>query len=197
MDGDLKIIQKNGRHLLSLINDVLDMAKIEAGRMSLAYERFTLRELLEDVVDITSSLAQNKNLELTITSTDALETEIVADKIRLRQVLINVLGNAIKFTEVGGVTLHSETKDGKLLVKIIDTGMGIPVDNLETIFDHFSQVDTSTTRKAGGTGLGLPISRRLVELHEGQLWAESTGIPGEGSTINMVLPINMTIPAQE
>ncbi|NJN44292.1 MAG: GAF domain-containing protein [Anaerolineae bacterium] len=197
MDGDLRIIQKNGRHLLSLINDVLDMAKIEAGRMSLSYERFTLQELLEDVVDITSSLAQNKNLDLTITPTDALETEIVADRIRLRQVLINVVGNAIKFTEVGGVTLHSETKDGKLWVKIKDTGMGIPEENLETIFDHFSQVDTSTTRKAGGTGLGLPISRRLVELHEGRLWAESAGIPGEGSTVNLVLPINATIPVQE
>ncbi|HLF90452.1 MAG TPA: GAF domain-containing protein [Anaerolineales bacterium] len=189
MEGDLKIIQKNGRHLLSLINDVLDMAKIEAGRMNLTYERFLLRELLEDVVDITSSLAHDKNLYLKIEGDSAVETELVADRIRLRQVLINLVGNAVKFTETGGVTLRSEKKDGKLWLKVIDTGMGIPPDKVETVFDHFSQVDTSTTRKVGGTGLGLPISRRLVELHQGQLYAESSGKEGEGSTFIMVLPL--------
>ncbi|HNB52132.1 MAG TPA: ATP-binding protein, partial [Anaerolineales bacterium] len=190
MEGDLKIIQKNGKHLLSLINDVLDMAKIEAGRMSLTYERFMLRELLDDVIDITTSLAHDKQLYLRIDSTDTDEIELVADRIRLRQVLINLVGNAVKFTETGGVTLRSERKDGKLWLKVIDTGIGIPPEKLETVFEYFSQVDTSTTRKAGGTGLGLPISRRLVELHNGQLWSESSGAAGEGSTFILVLPVD-------
>ena len=194
MDGDLKIIRKNGKHLLSLINDVLDMAKIEAGRMSLTYERFMLDELLEDVVDITSSLAHDKKLYLKVDSENLNEIELVADRIRLRQVLINLVGNAVKFTETGGVTLHAEKKDGKLWLKVIDTGISVPTDKLETIFDYFSQVDTSTTRKAGGTGLGLPISRRLVELHNGQLFAESSGIEHEGSTFILVLPLERTSP---
>jgi signal transduction histidine kinase len=188
MDGDLKIIRKNGKHLLSLINDVLDMAKIEAGRMSLTYERFLLHELLKDVIDITTSLAHDKQLYLRIESEGTEEAELFADRIRLRQVLINLVGNAIKFTETGGVTLRSEQKDGKLWLKVIDTGIGIPPENLETVFEYFSQVDTSTTRKIGGTGLGLPISRRLVELHNGRLWAESNGIDGKGSTFILALP---------
>ncbi|NUM46364.1 MAG: PAS domain S-box protein [Anaerolineales bacterium] len=192
MEGDLKIIQKNGKHLLSLINDVLDMAKIEAGRMNLTYERFMLRELLEDVVDITTSLAHDKHLYIKIDPLPDEELELVADRIRLRQVLINIVGNAVKFTETGGITLRSEKKDGKLWLKVIDTGIGIPPEKLETVFDHFSQVDTSTTRKAGGTGLGLPISRRLVELHNGELWAESNGLAGEGSTFNLVLPLEFS-----
>lgn len=196
MEGDLKIIQKNGKHLLSLINDVLDMAKIEAGRMNLSYERFMFSELLEDVVDITSSLAHDKRLYLKIESDDAHETELLADRIRLRQVLINVVGNAVKFTETGGVTLRSQKKDGKLWLQVIDTGIGIPPEKLDTVFDHFSQVDTSTTRKAGGTGLGLPISRRLVELHQGQLFAESSGAEGEGSIFNLILPLEPTASSQ-
>ncbi|GAB4579028.1 MAG: hypothetical protein Fur0022_17660 [Anaerolineales bacterium] len=196
MDGDLRIIQKNGKHLLSLINDVLDMAKIEAGRMNLTYERFMLSELIDDVLDITSSLAHDKQLYVRVESEDAHETELLADRIRLRQVLINIVGNAVKFTERGGITLQSEKKDGKLWLKIKDTGIGIPPNKLDTIFEAFSQVDTSTTRKAGGTGLGLPISRRLVELHHGQLYAESSGVEGEGSTFYLVLPLDNT-PAPE
>ena len=99
------------------------------------------------------------------------------------------MGNAIKFTEQGGITLQAMQHNGSVRVAIQDTGLGIPPDKLEAIFEAFSQVDTSTTRKASGTGLGLPISRRLIELHGGRLWAESSGIPGEGSTFFVELPL--------
>jgi signal transduction histidine kinase len=189
MESDLKVVQKNGKHLLNLINDVLDMAKIEAGKMSLSLERFNLQEVLEEVVEIIGPLARDKALDLRIATepTDALD--LTADRIRLRQVMINLVGNAIKFTEQGGITLQAMQHNGSVRVAIRDTGFGIPPDKLEAIFEAFSQVDTSTTRKASGTGLGLPISRRLIELHGGRLWAESSGIPGEGSTFFVELPL--------
>ncbi|HEY4580874.1 MAG TPA: GAF domain-containing protein, partial [Candidatus Acidoferrales bacterium] len=189
MESDLKVVQKNGKHLLNLINDVLDMAKIEAGKMSLSLERFNLQEVLEEVVEIIGPLARDKALDLRIATepTDALD--LTADRIRLRQVMINLVGNAIKFTEQGVITLQAMQHNGSVRVAIRDTGFGIPPDKLEAIFEAFSQVDTSTTRKAGGTGLGLPISRRLIELHGGRLWAESSGIPGEGSTFFVELPL--------
>jgi len=191
MESDLKVVQKNGKHLLNLINDVLDMAKIEAGKMSLSLERFNLQEVLEEVVEIIGPLARDKALDLRIATepTDALD--LTADRIRLRQVMINLVGNAIKFTEQGVITLQAKQHNGSVRVAIRDTGFGIPPDKLEAIFEAFSQVDTSTTRKAGGTGLGLPISRRLIELHGGRLWAESSGIPGEGSTFFVELPLEV------
>jgi len=191
MESDLKVVQKNGKHLLNLINDVLDMAKIEAGKMSLSLERFNLQEVLEEVVEIIGPLARDKALALRIATepTDALD--LTADRIRLRQVMINLVGNAIKFTEQGVITLQAMQHNGSVRVAIRDTGFGIPPDKLEAIFEAFSQVDTSTTRKAGGTGLGLPISRRLIELHGGRLWAESSGIPGEGSTFFVELPLEV------
>ncbi len=193
MLSDLELIEKNSQHLLKLINDVLDMAKIEAGRFSLSIEHFDVRELMEDVMISTSSLAQERNLYLTMKSDLQQDFHISADQFRLRQVLLNLIGNAIKFTDEGGVTVYIErtTREEQPFVdvRISDTGIGIPPDKLETIFEAFSQVDTSTTRKVGGTGLGLPISRRLVELHGGHLWAESTGIPGEGSILHLELPI--------
>jgi signal transduction histidine kinase len=113
----------------------------------------------------------------------------MADAIRLRQMLINIMGNALKFTESGSVHIEAEQIENKVQIRIRDTGIGIPPDKLESIFEAFSQVDTSTTRKVGGTGLGLPISRKLAEMHGGWLWAESTGVPGEGSVFYLELPI--------
>lgn len=192
MNNDIRLIEKNGKHLLSLINDVLDMAKIEAGRMNLAYEKFILRELLEETMDITSSLAREKMLYLVIDPDSQDQTNLVADRVRIRQVLINVVANAVKFTEKGGITLCATQfpEEQRLLLEIRDTGMGIPKEKLETIFESFSQVDTSTTRKAGGTGLGLPISRKLVEMHGGRLWAESAGAVGQGSIFYVELPFD-------
>jgi hypothetical protein len=103
--------------------------------------------------------------------------------------MINLIGNAIKFTEQGGITLQAARRNGTVHIAVRDTGLGIPPNKLDLIFEAFSQVDTSTTLKAGGTGLGLPISRRLIELHGGRLWAESTGVPGEGSTFFIELPL--------
>ncbi|HNC07572.1 MAG TPA: ATP-binding protein, partial [Anaerolineales bacterium] len=190
MDNDLRLIQKNGQHLLHLINDVLDMAKIESGRMNLHPETFIVHEIMEEVTSITSSLANDKNIALYIEPDSNREVQINADRTRLRQVMINLVNNAIKFTEKGHVAIQVEkTDEENVLIAVRDTGLGIPRDQLEDIFNEFTQVDTSTTRKAGGTGLGLPISRRLVEMHGGELWADSSGIEGQGSTFYVRLPV--------
>ena len=189
MANDLGLIQKNGQHLLHLINDVLDMAKIESGKMNLSLEKFKVHEILEEVTSITSPLASEKNLALFIENESDREVEIMADRTRLRQVMINLINNAIKFTEKGKISMRVTRQDEQVLIIVRDTGIGIPADKLEAIFQEFIQVDISSTRKAGGTGLGLPISRRLVEMHGGRLWAESTGVAGEGSTFFVELPL--------
>ena len=193
MSNDLGLIYKNGQHLLHLINDVLDMAKIESGKMNLSIEKFNLQEIIEEVTSITSPVASEKNIALFIDPASDHEVEINADKIRLRQVMINLINNAIKFTENGKISIHVAREENNVLISVKDTGLGIPVDHLEAIFQEFTQVDTSTTRKAGGTGLGLPISRRLIQMHSGRLWAESTGVEGEGSTFYVFLPIEAKI----
>jgi signal transduction histidine kinase len=194
MDNDLKLIQKNGQHLLHLINDVLDMAKIESGRMNLHPEKFRVHDMLEEVNSITSTLASERNISLFIEKDSDQEVEIVADNTRIRQVMINLVNNAIKFTEGGKIAIRATKPDSATaLITVRDTGLGIPEDKLEDIFLEFTQVDTSTTRKVGGTGLGLPISRRLIEMHGGRLWAESTGVPGEGSTFFVELPLEARI----
>lgn len=193
MRVDLGLIYKNGQHLLHLINDVLDMAKIESGKMNLSVEKFNLLEIIEEVTSITSTFASEKNLSLFIDSASDREVEIKADKIRLRQVMINLVNNAIKFTEKGKISIHVAREENNVLITVKDTGIGIPMELLESIFQEFTQVDTSTTRKAGGTGLGLPISRRLIEMHGGRLWAESSGIDGEGSTFYVFLPTEAKI----
>ena len=194
MNNDLRLIQKNGQHLLHLINDVLDMAKIESGKMNLHPEKFKVHEIIDEVTSITSTLASEKNLALFIEDDSDRELEIFADNTRLRQVMINLVNNSIKFTEKGSVRICASRMDSAtVLITVKDTGIGIPPNHLEAVFQEFSQVDTSTTRKVGGTGLGLPISRRLVEMHGGRLWAESTGVDGEGSTFHVELPIEARI----
>lgn len=194
MDNDLRLIQKNGQHLLHLINDVLDMAKIESGRMNLHPETFKVHSVLDEVISITSTLASDKNLVLLIDDVSDQEIEIYADNTRLRQVMINLVNNSIKFTEQGRITICTKPMEGgRVSITVKDTGIGIPSDKLDAIFLEFTQVDTSTTRKVGGTGLGLPISRRLVEMHGGRLWAESTGIEGEGATFHVEMPVEARI----
>jgi signal transduction histidine kinase/PAS domain-containing protein len=194
MTNDLRLIQKNGQHLLHLINDVLDMAKIEAGRMNLNPEKFTAFEVIEEVTSITSTLASEKNLALFTEEGSDQNVKIFADRTRLRQVMINLVNNAIKFTENGKISLNIASLPGaRILITVKDTGIGIPPDKLDAIFQEFTQVDSSSTRKAGGTGLGLPISRKLVEMHGGRLWAESTGKPGEGSTFFVELLVEARI----
>lgn len=194
MDNDLRLIQKNGQHLLHLINDVLDMAKIESGRMNLHPETFNIYSVVEDVISITSSLANEKNIALYIEPEADRELNIFADNTRLRQVMINLVNNSIKFTEKGSIAIQISRMDStRAHIVVKDSGLGIPADKLEAVFQEFTQVDTSTTRKVGGTGLGLPISRRLVEMHGGRLWVESTGIEGEGCTFHVELPLEARI----
>ena len=189
MQNDLGLIQKNGQHLLHLINDVLDMAKIEAGRMNLNIEKFRVHEILDEVTSITSGLASEKDLSLFIEPDSDRDVEITADRTRLRQVMINLVNNSIKFTDKGMISVRVSSSNEHVLIRVKDTGIGIPAEKLEDVFTEFAQVDSSTTRKAGGTGLGLPISRKLIEMHGGRLWAESSGQENEGSTFYVELPL--------
>ncbi len=195
METDLKIIQSNGHHLLNLINEILDMAKIEAGRMELDLQQVNLHDMLNDVVAIASPLAREKELGLSLnTMGDRDEFEVEGDNKRIKQVLLNLTSNAIKFTANGQVNLEIERFDDIVQIRVQDTGAGIPPDHLERIFEAFRQADNSATRKAGGTGLGLPISRRLVELHGGRLWVES--VVDVGSTFFIELPVEVKRAAQ-
>ncbi|MBI4401759.1 MAG: response regulator [Nitrospirae bacterium] len=183
----VRIFKRAGRTLLDLINDILDLSKVEAGHLELEEISFELDDLIDKVVEEMAILAREKGLELTCRVSPDLPTSLVGDPNRLRQVLVNLIGNAMKFTEKGGVTLRVEKgmgaeQAGALRFSVADTGIGIPADKLEAIFESFSQADTSTTRKYGGTGLGLTISRRLVELMGGRIRVEST--VGKGSTFS-------------
>jgi signal transduction histidine kinase len=189
MNNDLQLIQKNGQHLLHLINDVLDMAKITAGRMNLSPERFKIQEIFDDVANIASPLANAKAISLQVEENSDMQVEIYADRTRIRQVMINVVNNALKFTDKGDVRIRADRRGENILIQVRDTGMGIPPEKLEAIFQEFTQVDTSSTRKAGGTGLGLPISRKLIEMHGGRIWADSTGVLGKGTILFVELPL--------
>lgn len=180
----LRKIDGAGRHLLSIINDILDISKIEAGKVELEYRDFTLTTVLDHVASILREAANDKGLTIDI-DTDSVPTWLRGDMVRLRQALLNLAGNAIKFTDRGGVSLHArllEERGANLLVRfeVEDSGIGIPADRLERLFQAFEQADLSTTRQYGGTGLGLVITRRLAELMGGEAGAEST--PGRGST---------------
>src|SRR5439155_4706679 len=181
-------IHRNGKHLLNLINDILDLSKIEAGRMELAFAPARLSSLLQEVADLLQPQAEAKNIQLKL-DLPVSELMIETDDQKLRQVLINLAGNAIKFTREGSVTLRvasAEGADGAVLISIADTGIGIPQDKLETIFEAFRQADSSTTREFGGTGLGLTISRSLVQLIGGTLTVQSQ--EGKGSIFTIKLP---------
>ncbi len=181
----VETIRGSGDALLSLINDILDFSKIESGHMELEALPFNLQECIEDVLDLLAPKAAEKRLELAYTSNEEAPHTIVGDVTRLRQVLVNLVGNGIKFTSRGEIVVGLngiKQSDGTFLLEfaIRDTGIGIPADRMDRLFHSFSQVDSSTTRRFGGSGLGLAISRRLAELMGGQMWVESR--PGEGST---------------
>ena len=172
-------IYLSGEHLLTVINDILDFSKIEAGRLDLKREPFELRSCIEDVLNLLTSKALEKNLELAYAVGPSIPLYIEGDMVRLRQVLTNLLGNAIKFTDSGEVTIfvmpRSQSGDTlEIEFQVNDTGPGIPNDRLETIFEQFSRADDTLVKRHEGTGLGLAISRRLVEMMEGRIWAEST-----------------------
>ncbi|MCS6293669.1 MAG: PAS domain S-box protein [Nitrospira sp.] len=175
--------------LLELINDILDFSKIESGHMELESIPFDLRELVETTGELMAVRAQAKSLELITHMAPDAPQFVTGDPTRLRQILINLLGNAIKFTERGEIILrvqpHAASPEGLLHFSVTDSGIGIPEDKLTTIFENFTQVDSSTTRKYGGTGLGLSICRRLAELMGGHIWAESTF--GAGCTMHVTV----------
>jgi PAS domain S-box-containing protein len=175
----------NGNALLELINSVLDLARMESGRMSLEATAFDLVEVVEKTIETLAIRADEKRLELAIRFAPNVPTLLVGDPLRLRQVVTNLIGNAIKFTDAGEVAIlieqdPSAKKPGRLRFAVSDTGIGIGADKLANIFSAFTQADSSTTRKYGGSGLGLAIVERLVGLMGGRVWAEST--PGKGST---------------
>jgi signal transduction histidine kinase/CheY-like chemotaxis protein len=184
---DLTSIYNSGQHLLGLINNVLDLSKIEAGKMELNFEEVEIGPVIKGVMSTAIALVKDKPVELVQEMPDNLPT-VWADATRLRQIILNLVSNACKFTEEGSVTVLATAKREKIIIRVSDTGMGIPSDNMEHIFEEFTQVDASTTRKVGGTGLGLPISRHFVEMHKGQIWVDST--PGQGSTFSFAIPIN-------
>jgi signal transduction histidine kinase len=181
-------VQKNGKHLLGLINDVLDLAKIEAGQLVLGIEDYSMQNVVLTVISATESLAAAKKLPLKVEfSKDMPHGQ--GDERRIAQVLLNLVGNAIKFTEGGEVRIAAKAADGKFRVAVVDTGPGIPEAEQARIFHEFHQVDSSNTKKKGGTGLGLAISKRIVELHGGRIWVESE--MGKGSTFQFELPIRV------
>ncbi|MEM7462288.1 MAG: response regulator [Pseudomonadota bacterium] len=190
------VIAKSGAALLVVINDILDFSKITAGQLELMNESFNLAEAIEDVATLVSSRAAEKDIELVVRFDHEMPKMLIGDAGRIRQVLTNMVGNAVKFTDVGHVCVHVngatevETNQCKLSVRIEDTGTGIPDDNLASVFDKFSQVDASATRRHEGTGLGLSISKSLIELMGGQVGAESE--EGKGSTFwfEISLPIS-------
>jgi PAS domain S-box-containing protein len=193
----VETIRSSGDGLLTIINDILDFSKIESGRLQLEEQRFNLRDCLEEALDLLAPKAAEKGLEMAYIVDDQTPEALVGDVARLRQVLVNLLGNAVKFTERGevvvSVTCRRLTgKQCEVHFAVQDTGLGIPPERMDRLFQSFSQLDASTTRRYGGTGLGLAISRRLCELMGGRMWVESLGIPGQGSIFHFTIHAEAT-----
>jgi signal transduction histidine kinase len=181
----LNRIQRNGRHLFGLINDVLDLSKIEAGQLTLSIADYSLKEIVQSVYSGVEALANQKRI--------ALKAEVAADlpsargdERKLTQVLLNLVGNAIKFTDAGEVEIKATAANGTFTVAVRDTGPGIAEAEQAKIFEEFQQAESPISRKKGGTGLGLAIAKRIIELHGGRLWVESS--PGHGSTFSFTVP---------
>ena len=187
---DLTAIYNAGQHLLGLISDMLDISRIEAGKLDLSFETVDVHEVIQGVTSTAIGLVKDKPIEFVMDIPDDLP-QIRADRIRVRQVLLNLVSNAGKFTEEGQISVSARhilgEGRGEILIAVADTGIGIAPKDVEKLFEPFSQVDPSPTRKSGGTGLGLSIARHLVELHGGRIWVEST--LGEGSTFAFTLPL--------
>jgi signal transduction histidine kinase len=179
-------VQSNGRHLLGLINDVLDLSKIEAGQLTLSSDTYSLVDLIHSVVGAVQPLAQEKKLDFKVEVGSNLPA-VHGDERRVTQVLLNLVGNAIKFTDKGEVAIKASGENGFFTVAVCDTGPGISESEQEKIFGEFHQTDNSSTRKKGGTGLGLAIAKRIIEMHGGRIWVQS--VEGKGSTFFFTLPM--------
>ncbi|HEX6385086.1 MAG TPA: GAF domain-containing protein [Anaerolineae bacterium] len=185
-EEDLTSIYNNGHHLLMLINEILDMAKIEAGKMTLSFEMVDLVEVAKTVYTMARGLIKTDQVELIWAVAPTLPL-IEADSVRIRQILLNLLSNAVKYTERGTIHLQIHQAGGQVHIAVRDTGIGIAAEDYHKVFTAFEQVDSSTTRAAGGTGLGLPITKSLVEMHQGQIWFDSQ--ENKGTTFHVKLPI--------
>jgi len=190
----LERIHQNGQHLLAMINDLLDLSKIEAGKVSIAPEQVHPGAVIEQVVDTLLPLAAEQDIDLEEIVEEGLPT-FQSDPIRLHQILLNLGSNAVKFTHRGGVILEARREGDAMVFVVRDTGIGIPAEALETIFDEFRQVDGSITREYSGTGLGLSVSRQLARLLGGDI--EVSSREGEGSTFTLRLPLTPVEPATE
>jgi signal transduction histidine kinase len=185
-DEYLKDIHASGRHLLSLINDILDLSKIEAGRMELELTDFHLPAILDNALTFVRERAGRRGIALHMTTDETLEY-VRADERKIKQVLLNLLSNAIKFTPEGGrIEVAAKPVDGSVEVAVTDTGVGIAPADQEEIFEEFKQVGTPS-KKVEGTGLGLALSRRFIELHGGRIWVKSQ--IGAGSTFTFTIPV--------
>jgi signal transduction histidine kinase len=186
MRGVLQRVESNGRHLLGLINDVLDLSKIEAGQLVLALTDYSLRNVVQTVFSVVEPLASEKKLAFKVEVAPDMPTGH-GDERRLTQVLLNLVGNAIKFTDAGEVVIKASQTGGSFSIAVCDTGPGISATDQAKLFQEFQQADNSITRKKGGTGLGLAISKRIVEMHGGKIWLEST--VGRGSAFFFTVPV--------
>jgi signal transduction histidine kinase len=182
----LRRVQHSGRHLLGLINDVLDLSKIEAGQLELSIRDFSIEDIARTVCASVESLAAEKKLALTISVPPGLPP-VKGDERRIAQVLLNLVGNAIKFTDAGEIEVEAAVSTRELVISVADKGPGISVADRERIFDEFQQGDDAQARAKGGTGLGLAIAKRIVEMHGGRVWVDSS--EGRGSIFRFTLPI--------
>ena len=196
----IQTIRRNGDHLLCLINDVLDLSKVEAGKMSIEMIRTSVPEMIERVASLMRPQAENRGLSVKVLPSEDLPQYINTDPVRLRQILLNLMGNAVKFTEQGSVSMsvtrHDSEKPGhcRLRFEIRDTGIGIPSDKIDRLFKPFSQADESTTRNFGGTGLGLTLAKNFAQLLDGDITVQST--PGIGSVFALNIEARVANPAE-
>jgi signal transduction histidine kinase len=186
MEAVLRRVESNGKHLLGLINAVLDLSKIEAGQLTLDLGDYSLQDVARTAFGAVEALAADKKI--------AFKVEVApnmprghGDERRLTQVLLNLVGNAIKFTDAGEVVIKASASNGSFSLSVRDTGPGISEADQAKLFQEFQQADNSITRKKGGTGLGLAISKRIIEMHGGRIWVES--VVGQGSTFSFILPV--------
>ena len=184
----LERIQQNGRHLLGLINDVLDLSKIEAGRLALGVDEYSVQEIVDVVHASLKSLAIEKGLAFSVWAAPDIPPAR-GDGRRIPQCLMNLAGNALKFTRKGGIRLGVVLDGKELIYRVSDTGIGIPPEELQNVFAEFRQIDATVTRQFGGTGLGLSISKKFIEMHGGRICVESK--VGEGSTFFFRIPLRV------
>jgi signal transduction histidine kinase len=190
----LKRVESNGKHLLGLINDVLDLSKIEAGQLTLSLTDYAMKDVLYNVFSAVEPLANDKKLDFKVEAQPDMPKGH-GDERRLTQVVLNLVGNAIKFSDTGAVIIKASATKGTFTVAVQDNGPGISKADQGKIFEEFQQADNSATKKKGGTGLGLSISRRIVEMHGGRLWVESE--LGKGSVFQFTLPVQVQTQAKQ